>query len=123
MRCDRLQFLIEKEHKTQKQVASALGLSQQRFNFYVTGKREPDNHMLLMLANYFNVTTDYLLGNAEEKTDPSKDEPVSVSSTDNLEFKEIENLLRKLSPELLPQAKEHLELLLLKQNHLSGSDK
>jgi len=30
-----------------------------------TGKRQPDNEMLLKIANYFNVSVDYLLGREE----------------------------------------------------------
>lgn len=34
-----------------------------------TGKRKPDSEMLLKIANYFNVSVDYLLGNQNEKAD------------------------------------------------------
>ena len=47
---------------TQKQVATDLAISIQRYNNYETGKREPDNKMLCILAVYFKCTTDYLLG-------------------------------------------------------------
>ena len=59
---DVLRNLISESGKTQVQVASDLGFTQQRFNFYVTGKREPDNETLKNIADYFNVSTDYLLG-------------------------------------------------------------
>lgn len=76
-----LKYLVSASGMTQKDIATAIGLSQQRFNFYVTGKREPDTDTLCTLADYFGVTVDYLLGRdavpapEEAKTAPSeKDE-------------------------------------------------
>ncbi|SCI24702.1 LexA repressor [uncultured Clostridium sp.] len=37
-----------------------------------TGKRTPDSQTLLKIADYFNVTVDYLLGNTDRKTDDTK---------------------------------------------------
>ena len=34
-----------------------------------TGRRTPDSEMLLKIANYFNVSVDYLLGNDTDDTD------------------------------------------------------
>ncbi len=63
-----LRFLISQSGKTQKDIATELGLSQQRFNFYVTGRSEPDIAALILLADYFGVTVDYLLGHEKEPT-------------------------------------------------------
>ena len=46
----------------QKQVASDLGVSQVCVAKWETGNREPDFDMLIKIAKYFKVTTDYLLG-------------------------------------------------------------
>lgn len=59
---DRLKRLIVDSGKTQKDVSSELLMSQQRFNYYVLGKREPDYATLVNIAKYFGVTTDYLIG-------------------------------------------------------------
>ena len=47
---------------SQRQAALGLNLSPQVYNRYELGQREPSNAMLVMLANYFNVSTDMLLG-------------------------------------------------------------
>ena len=47
---------------TQRQAALGLNLSPQVYNRYENGLREPSNAMLVMIANYFNVSTDALLG-------------------------------------------------------------
>lgn len=43
-------------------VAQALGISRQAYNYYENGKRDPDTEMIKRIAEYFNVSTDYLLG-------------------------------------------------------------
>lgn len=70
MLADRLQELLFRRKLPQKQVANDLGLSPQRFNFYVTGRREPDHTTLLQLADYFDVSVDYLLGRSDEDISP-----------------------------------------------------
>lgn len=47
---------------SQRQAALGLNLSPQVYNRYELGTREPSNAMLVMIANYFHVTTDMLLG-------------------------------------------------------------
>lgn len=68
MFCTELRHLIEKSGKTQKSIAEELGLLTQRFNFYVTGRSEPDIATLILLADYFGVTVDYLIGHEKEPT-------------------------------------------------------
>lgn len=68
---DRLRDLMLKCHKSQQQVSNELGITRQRLNFYVTGRRQPDNEMLLVLAEYFEVSIDYLLGKTDKKNKPT----------------------------------------------------
>ncbi len=53
--------------KTQQQVANDLSIVQQKYQQYESGKYQPDNEMLLKIANYFNVSVDYLLGRTEDR--------------------------------------------------------
>lgn len=57
-----LRTLIEDRHLTQKEIASSVGIAQNTLSSYINGKRQPDLQMLCLLAEYFNVSTDYLLG-------------------------------------------------------------
>lgn len=57
-----LKDLVRQSGFSQKDIAERLHISQQRFNFYVNGQREPDIAMLCSLADFFGVTVDYLLG-------------------------------------------------------------
>lgn len=46
----------------QKDMASALGIGQSTLSQYETGARQPDYATLQKIANYFDVSIDYLLG-------------------------------------------------------------
>lgn len=61
-----LKDLVRQSGFSQKDIAERLHISQQRFNFYVNGQREPDIAMLCSLADFFGVTVDYLLGREEK---------------------------------------------------------
>ena len=50
--------------KTQKQVADELNISFQSYSNYENGHRKPYPDMLIMLANYYNVSVDFLLDRA-----------------------------------------------------------
>ena len=69
----RLRKLRQKQGLTQEEMAKVLGYSRQRYNFYETGKREPDNETIVKLADFFEVSTDYLLGTTDDPTSPTKE--------------------------------------------------
>lgn len=58
----RLRDLREDRDMTQAQVASLLGVDQRVYSNYETGKREIPLRHLIVLADYYHVTVDYLLG-------------------------------------------------------------
>ena len=60
---ERLRSLIAKEKITQKDLADHLGISRATASKYVCGKNEPCFQHLVTIAQYFDVSTDYLLGN------------------------------------------------------------
>lgn len=49
----------------QTDVAKVLGITQQAYANYETEKRQPDNETLSKLADFFNVSVDYLLGRTD----------------------------------------------------------
>ena len=63
----RLKELREKMKITQEELAKRLDIPRGTYAHYELGKREPDNSMLLKIAEYFNVSTDYLLGRTNKK--------------------------------------------------------
>ena len=63
----KLRSLIEERNLTQKQVAIDLNIAPSTMGGYVQGSSEPDFETLKRLANYFDVSTDYLLNIYTEK--------------------------------------------------------
>jgi transcriptional regulator with XRE-family HTH domain len=62
MLAKKLKALRTKSGKTQQQLADMLGITRQGYAKYENNLGEPDNATLTKLADYFDVTTDYLLG-------------------------------------------------------------
>lgn len=62
---ERLLFLLEENGMSQKNLAEELHLAPTTLNGYIREHRQPDYNVLIQLAKYFDVTTDYLLGVTE----------------------------------------------------------
>jgi len=58
----RLKDLREDHDLMQKQIAAILGIDQRVYSNYETGKREIPIRHLVVLADYYHTSTDYLLG-------------------------------------------------------------
>ena len=58
----RLKYLREQQNLTQKQVAESVGMAQMAYQRYEYGTREPAYKNLIALADYFDVSLDYLVG-------------------------------------------------------------
>ena len=57
----RIKELREKKNITQLKLAVDLNLNQNTLSSYETGEREPSYVVLIKIADYFNVSIDYLL--------------------------------------------------------------
>ncbi len=66
---DRIKFLREKEYTERSGLADKIGLTYHALSKYETSEREPDFQTLIKIADYFNVSTDYLLGRSDELID------------------------------------------------------
>ena len=63
----RIRDLREDHDLTQKQIAQLLGMSQTGYSKYETGENDIPTAVLIKLADYYNTTTDYLLGRTDRK--------------------------------------------------------
>ena len=61
----RLKELRTSQKLTQKQVYSAVGMSALGYQRYEYGEREPAYQKLLALADFFDVSLDYLTGRTD----------------------------------------------------------
>lgn len=64
----RLKLLRKQKHMSQLSRAMKLNTTQMSISRYETGKREPDLKTLILIADFFDVSIDYLL----ERTDNPK---------------------------------------------------
>ena len=63
---DRLRTLRATKKVTQKQVALGMGTAERVYQGYELAEGEPNLANLMKLADYFDVSTDYLLGRTDE---------------------------------------------------------
>lgn len=59
---ERLSLLREEKGLNKTEMAKRLGIPVSTYSNYEYGNREPDFTLAKKIADYFNVTTDYLLG-------------------------------------------------------------
>ncbi len=65
-----LRILREKTNISQRQLAEAIGVSQQSINKYENHNIEPDIGTLIRIADYFGTTVDYLVDHTAEPEKP-----------------------------------------------------
>lgn len=63
---ERLKAIRKEKSITQKQVATTLGTSEQNYQRYERGVQQPTLPVLLALADYFDVSLDYLVGRSDD---------------------------------------------------------
>lgn len=102
---DRLKKLRESKKLTQKQVAESLEMNPRTYSSYENNEREPNSEVLLMIADLFDVSIDYLVG--YDKRRIIKNE-IGRTETEQLNKAEIE--LIKNYRQLSYQGKEHLKV-------------
>lgn len=64
----RLKELRKKKNITQLKMAMDLNMNQNTVSRYENGEREAGYKELIMIADYFNVSIDYLLGRSNDPT-------------------------------------------------------
>lgn len=63
---DRIRKLRERNNITREAFAQKIGVTYAAMSKYETGKRQPDYETLQKIADYFEVSADYLLGREEK---------------------------------------------------------
>lgn len=93
----RLKELRKNRNMTQKDLANELGVSMGSIGFYENQERTPDIDFLNSVADFFDVSTEYLLGRTDVK---SMDlEIKEISNKTGLSEQSIENIIKiKSSP-------------------------
>lgn len=111
--------LRKDKHLLQKDLADFLSISIGTVSNYETGAHEPDFETLCKLADFFQVSTDYLLGRTDLPYDVRKlSEPVRNGIT----ISDITHTLLNMSQENLDSVLEYMELLTYKNKMIAERD-
>jgi len=95
---DRLKSLRKEKNLTLAELGKDVGLTNATISRYESGARKPSQDILEILADYFEVTTDYLLGRTNQKYFRA-DETISFHSKGKLsdeDMKMVRNLIDRL---------------------------
>lgn len=69
---DRLIKLRKELHLTQEELAQKIGYTRTAISAWEIGRNEPSNADTIKLSEYFNVSTDYLLGKTDVRNPGTK---------------------------------------------------
>lgn len=89
---NRLRELKENLGLRQIDVSNATGIDQKTLSNYETGKTNPDSYALISLANFFNVSIDYIVGRTEISLFNREDVSKKIDSIK----KDLDNIKRYL---------------------------
>ncbi len=68
MKFQRIKDLREDNDKLQKEIAEILGISQQYYSEYESGKRTIPITHLITLSKYYGISIDYLVGLSDDSS-------------------------------------------------------
>lgn len=100
----RLSELRKRKKLTQQRLAEKIGITRDTLSNYETGRREPDYNTLILFADFFHVSTDYLLGK---------------ENVENLAFENLD----RLTPEDLSKVKKYIELVKKQREEINEIEK
>lgn len=99
----RLKILREELGLKQEELAQKLSVSPSSIGMYETNKREPNSEIIIKIANFFNVTIDYLLGKSDIRNNNENIE-------NNAFFRVMQNAEKKgYTPEDMQMALDFLD--------------
>ena len=94
---DKIKVLREGKNVSQKELAQAIGVSDVMISLYEQGKKYPSLSTIVRIAEYFNVSTDYLLG---IKTSANDDIPENIKAVAR-NLMELSEEKRKLAIDMI----------------------
>nr|WP_256521740.1 helix-turn-helix transcriptional regulator [Halobacillus sp. A5] len=130
---DRLRKLREQQNLTQKRAATIFGLTNFQLSRYEKGQSNPDPDLIAKFADYFDVSTDYLLGRTDDHNFTSREENTFDSLSeinrllekyeiDDMSFFDIEKW-KSMSPEQIKELESYFQYLVQKSYELEKDKK
>ena len=89
MKGNRLKLLRDEKGLTQEDLAKIIDVSPSAIGMYERDEREPNDDLTLKLADYFGVSTDYILGKSDIQN--------STNTNNTYEEKELLKYYQKLN--------------------------
>lgn len=106
---DKIKQLREEIDLGRAEFAKKIGVTYHALAKYETNERQPDYEILKAIADFFNVSTDYLLGRTNVRT------PINYGDTNSPVKKENDPYnIDDLSPESKKELEKFIQLLKLK---------
>ena len=104
---DRFNELLGEERGAGQRLSKAIGASSGVINGWKTGEKKPSLDYIIMLAEYFSVTTDYLLCVAKESEkaptlELSEDEREMLELFQKIPYKDQQRLIWRLQQVVSP---------------------
>lgn len=91
---NRIRALREDRDLRQIDVSLATGIDQKTLSNYETGKTRPDSEALILLADFFDVSIDYLVGRADGNSSIQYEATQEIEKIQR-QLNHIKNLLKK----------------------------
>ena len=97
-----LKKIREEFNSSTDSVAEYIGVSVAAYRYYERGERQPTFEALCKLADYFDVSTDYLLGRTDIRTPAFSDvlEALKVEPTTRKTVDDFDNAFKGLNPDV-----------------------
>ena len=115
----RLKEIRNEYQYSQLKLSEQLGVSRSAVAMWESGSSQPDNDMLLRIADIFGVSTDYLLGKTDIKKAPTQ-------SADAITFDDftyaMHNEAKDLTPENMQKLLELAQFFKEQQQKESGEE-
>lgn len=105
---NRIAELRKEKGLTLQQVADAIGVGNNTISRYETGKREPNLAVINRLADFFNVSVDYLLGRTDDPHNAEK----KVIKEKTADLNDDETIFTYEGKEIPPEDLEYMKRIL-----------
>lgn len=114
-----LRTLMEERGETQENIAKAAGKTRQTISQYVNGISEPGYDVLVKIADYLDVSIDYLLGRTgDPKRLPCAVDELGLSSEALSHIKWFPQYMRNTISEILSHARFHEVILTIRHGRM-----
>lgn len=116
---NKIKYLREKNNLSQKELAKILNIANSTLSQYESDARVPSDDIKILIADYFNVSLDYLLGRPNKYNASKEKSKVSELEED---FPEGISVLYRANKSLTPEQKEMM-LRMIKATFFEDEEK